>query len=149
MQYSSLIRDIYAKTLAMDLNVLENETEISVLCKAHFNIIVLSNRWNNLEVHLCLDSKHLSGHCRTALASGLSTPYTWWEAPGSDTKPACSCGRWHPKVSQRGHLSRTKAAHSFLISGGKKGWRLPLTKAEFGLACKSSQRYVFRLLILH
>lgn len=44
MQYSSLIRFIYAKTLALDLNVLKNETETSVLCKAHFNITALSNR---------------------------------------------------------------------------------------------------------
>lgn len=35
---------IYAKTLIMDLKVLKNESEISVLCKTHFNVIALSNR---------------------------------------------------------------------------------------------------------
>lgn len=44
MQYSSLIGFTFAKTLVMDLNVLKNKMEISVLYKTHFNVIALSNR---------------------------------------------------------------------------------------------------------
>lgn len=136
MQYSSLIRFIYAKSLVMDLNLWKTETKISVLCEAQFNTIALSNRWNLSKAHLCLDSKHLSGHCRAALPQSSAPPtprgrlMVW-------IKPACWCGCWH-LLTARGlqyHLSRTKAVHSFLISDGKKGWRLtlpPRLSLDFG-----------------
>lgn len=150
MQYSSLIGFTFAKTLVMGLNVLKNKMEISVLYKAHFNVIALSNRWNHLKGHLCLDCKGWSISLGTAelLWPQVHPPWHPLHLVGRSWLRHKSCLLvWLVRslVSQRGHryrLSRTKAMHNCLISDGKKGWRLTLTTkdlAESGLECKSSQ----------
>lgn len=107
LQYSSLIRFIYVKTLVMGLNVLKNKREISVFCKAHFNIIALSNRWNCLKAHLCQNCKVWSISLGTAellwpQVHPLQRLLHLWEALGLDTKPACSCVWWHPLSAREG-----------------------------------------------
>lgn len=103
MQYSSLIRFIYAKTLIVDLNVLKNETVISVLCTAHFNIIALSDRWNCLKAHLCLDSKGWSSsgpgssiHSMHVLLASVFILFCskWCACRGTGANRPCLAGHW-------------------------------------------------------
>lgn len=133
MQYSSLIRFIYAKTLVMDLNVLKNETEICGFGKAHLTIFTLSDKWNHLVIHLSLDCN------AKASLWARGTAESHWPQVQSRPAPPVPCGKLSVKsgllvwlvsspASQRGRrylFSRTKAMHTFLISAGKRGCCLP------------------------